>query len=88
MPGLSYYSVWKSALNASVASCNTLKRFSESCLQVIGFDERVLQATWGYIYYSQIQNNDACVKNVLTEDYYGSDDSGLWLIVGGLMLLV
>ena len=88
MPGLSYYSVWKSALNASVASCNTLKRFSESCLQVIGFDERVLQATWGYIYYSQIQNNDACVKNALTEDYYGSDDSGLWLIVGGLMLLV
>ena len=88
MPGLAYYSVWKNALGASVGICNTLRRFSESCLELIGFKERVLEVTWGYVYYSQIQNNDACVKNVLTEDYYGSDDSGLLLFVGSLVFLV
>jgi hypothetical protein len=84
LPGLNYYNSWKSALNASKTVCNTLKRFKESCIDQVGFGNRILQVTWEFLYYSKIQNNDQCVKEVLTDAYYGENHAG-WIVLTGVL---
>lgn len=83
LPGLNYYAAWKTALNATNNICNTLKRFTDSCLEQVGQSEKVLTATWGYIYYSLIQGNDDCVKSALTNDYYQVD----WSLILSISLV-
>lgn len=83
LPGLNYFASWKSALNATNGVCNTLKRFTEGCLQQVDQNEKVLGATWGYLHYNLIQNNDNCVKATLTNDYYEED----WGIILSISLV-
>ena len=88
MPGVAYYQSWKNALTASNSVCNTLRRFSINCLQQIDFLNKINYATWGFYYYSQIQNNDKCVEKVLTYEYYGPFSfSGLIAVLSGIYLL-
>lgn len=69
LPGQAYYQSWKNAINAS-AVCNTVRRFSTSCLARTGFLNKVTQMTWGFLMYPLIQNNDLCVQEVITSEYY------------------
>lgn len=75
-----YYNTWKNALVASIGACNTVRRFSDECLKKIGYYDSILIASWNYYMYPEMQNNDACVSQMITYDGY-SHDTAQWILV-------
>ena len=81
LPGLAYYQSWQNALNASASVCNTARRFSSECLNVTGYLNKITKMTWGFLMYPLIQNNDACVQEILNYEFYGPFDYALQIVV-------
>lgn len=70
LPGLEYFDAWQKALVATLGRCNTERRFEPDCLKAVGQFEVVLRANWKYRYYPLVQNNDDCVKEMITYEAY------------------
>ncbi|OMJ92674.1 hypothetical protein SteCoe_4553 [Stentor coeruleus] len=86
LPGVNYYNMWKNSLNASVNACNTLRRFSTECLNKTSYLGKITYSTWNFLFYPQIQNNDACVQETILYQYYGTPSSSLFLSMSLLVL--
>ncbi|CAG9331946.1 unnamed protein product [Blepharisma stoltei] len=70
VPGQNFIKAWVSAMKATNKVCNTARRAANACLTVAGAYESALMATWEFDYYTALQGNDACVKAVITDDYW------------------
>lgn len=79
LQGQVYYTTWQQALVQSISVCNTARRFTNQCLLLTNYYSKVLTATWNFYYYPQMQNNDACVRGMIT--YEGYDDNALLIFV-------
>ena len=73
LPSLAYFNMWKNALTASAGTCNTARRFSYDCLERTGYYKKVMMATWDYLYYPEMQNNDDCVMSMINYEGYDID---------------
>ena len=70
--GTNYLSTWYYALEDSQGECNTKRRDKTGCLEVIDWVEEVTQATFMFENYPWIVNNDYCVKQIYTNEYWSS----------------
>lgn len=86
LPGQTYYNTWQKALVASNGVCNTVRRFSTACLKQTENYNKVILSTWGFVMYPQMQNNDACVIEMITYDGYEISFS-MWLSIIGISLI-
>lgn len=80
LPTQTYYSTWQKALVASNNQCNTARRYSDACLKKIGYYSQIMIATWNYYMYAEMQNNDNCVKEIITSQGY-IDDTAVYLVL-------
>ncbi|CAG9331349.1 unnamed protein product [Blepharisma stoltei] len=67
--GLSYISTWVKSLQRT-NKCNTVRRSASGCLQFVNKLDDTTRATWEYLYYPQLQNNDQCVQATYNYPYY------------------
>lgn len=88
LPALEYFETWQKALVQSLGRCNTVRRFEKDCLLAVGKFNEVLRATWKYQYYPLVQNNDQCVKEMITYEAYTFDSMGLVLMIYSLTIVI
>ena len=80
LPAQVYFNVWQTALTASISVCNTARRYTSACLMKTGYYTQVMVATWNYLYYPQMQNNDLCIREMINYQGY-PDDSAAYLVM-------
>ena len=78
-PGKRMLYSWKAALPLT-SNCNTARRGSDKCLNMVGKLGNITQATLGYYFYSRYLANDDCVKLIYNYDYYYSGSVAVSLI--------
>ncbi|CAG9329523.1 unnamed protein product [Blepharisma stoltei] len=84
--GINLISSWITALKNSTG-CNTSRRSTNQCLKLTGHYSQIQSAIYGFNYYPQIINNDACVKAIYTATYWNYDSSVILKALFSLMLL-
>lgn len=84
--GVAYINQWMKALTASQGVCNTMRRFSNSCLNITGKTGAIAQASYLYHQYASIQANDNCIKYSYTSAYW--EARGFLLAAASLFLLI
>ena len=87
LPGKNMIATWNAALKLA-GKCNTARRSSDACMKMIGLYKNTTQATLGFYSYSLYQNNDECIKSILTDDYwldYSKILVAQWALLLGLL---
>lgn len=59
--------------------CNTVRRYTNACFNATGNLNRMKVASFGFYYYSQLQQNDKCIKATFTATYWLSGTVALQL---------
>lgn len=95
-PGDSYYNKYLAKLSewyssSAINQCHTLRRTALNCIESVWDEDDIAQYLYFYynsMYYSQIQGNDKCVREIYgavytdaVEEYEDSDDTAVWLVV-------
>jgi hypothetical protein len=69
LQGVVMLNSWNKALKKT-AGCNTVRRSSDACMQMVGSFVNVTQSTLGFYNYPLYQGNDECVMIIYNNDYY------------------